>query len=115
MDFCKDFNAKTANMRDDVPVPVVITPTPDKKFTYVIKSSPASYFIKKAAGISKGSTKTGHEKVGSISLKHLYEIALIKQKDTPLASVEAVVKSLMGTCQSMGINVVARPGDEAKA
>lgn len=111
MDFCKDFNAKTAEYKDNVPVPVVITAFADKSFKYVMKTPPASYFIKKAAGLESGSQKPGHQHVAAISLKHLYEIALIKQKDTPLVPAESVVKSLMGTCRSMGVKVVARPED----
>ncbi|KAI7845524.1 hypothetical protein COHA_000947 [Chlorella ohadii] len=111
MDFCKDFNAKTAEYKDSVPVPVVITAFADKTFKYVTKTPPASYFIKKAAGLESGSQKPGHQHVAAISLKHLYEIALVKQQDTPLAPVESVVKSLMGTCRSMGVKVVARPED----
>ncbi|KAI3428757.1 hypothetical protein D9Q98_007579 [Chlorella vulgaris] len=111
MDFCKDFNAKTATFKDDVPVPVVITAFTDKTFTYVMKTPPASYFIKKAAGMSGGSQKPGHQHVASISLKHLHEIAAVKQQDLRLVPLESICKSLMGTCRSMGVRVVARPED----
>lgn len=197
MDFCKDFNAKTADikvlgvlhrlarlaldlqwrlsgiqhglsmhavapnmlrilrhhaMQPDVPIPVVIFPTPDKKFTYVsdlqgaalrqplpcvhagaplgpcqacwdstqgcptphhpmqvMKTPPASYFIKKAAGLESGSQKPGHDVAGTISLKHIYEIALAKQADVPHIPLKSVCKSLVGTCRAMGVAVVARP------
>lgn len=94
-------------------MPVVITAHADKSFKWVMKTPPASYFIKKAAGLESGSQRPGHQHVGTLSLKHLFEIAEVKQKDTPLASVEAVCKSLMGTCRAMGIRVVARPEDAA--
>lgn len=105
MEFCKDFNAKTADINDDVPIPVQITAYEDKSFTYIMKSPPASYFIKKAAGVSSGSGKTGHQQVGTITLKHLHEIAQVKQKDIPGIELESVVKSLIGTCKSMGIKI----------
>lgn len=76
-----------------------------------MKTPPASYFIKKAAGMDSGSQRPGHQHVASISLKHLHEIAVAKQKDTPGVPLESVVKSLMGTCRSMGVRVVARPED----
>lgn len=111
MDFCKDFNAKTADFRDDVPIPVVLTAYADKSFTYEMKSPPATYFIKKAAGISTGSQKPGHESAASISLKHLYAIAEVKQKDTSHIPLASIIKSLQGTCKSMGVRVVQRPED----
>lgn len=111
MDFCKDFNAKTADFKPDVPIPVLITAYQDKTFEYVMKSPPASYFIKQAAGISSGSQKPGHQTTSTISLKHLYGIAEVKQKDTPNVPVESVVKALMGTCRAMGVKVIAKPED----
>lgn len=111
MDFCKDFNAKTADYKSDVPVPVEITAFADKTFKYVMKTPPASYFIKQAAGMDSGSQRPGHDQVAAVSLKHLYEIALVKQRDQPLVSLESLVKSLMGTCRSMGVRVVPRPED----
>ena len=74
-----------------------------------MKTPPSSYFIKKAAGIENGSKKTGHDFVGTISLKHIYEIAEIKKRDTPLASLESICKSLVGTCRSMGVKVIEKP------
>ena len=99
------------HLQDGVPVPVVITAFTDKTFTYVMKTPPASYFIKKAAGVESGSGKPGHSLTSAISLKHLYEIALVKQKDVPHVPLEAVCNSLVGTCRSMGVRVVQRPGD----
>jgi len=75
----------------------------------VMKTPPASYFIKEAAGISSGSQRPGHEIAATISLKHLHGIAEVKQKDTPNVPLESVVKGLMGTCRAMGVKVVAQP------
>ncbi|PSC75443.1 mitochondrial ribosomal L11 [Micractinium conductrix] len=111
MDFCKDFNAKTADFKSDVPVPVVITAFADKSFKWVMKTPPASYFIKKAAGMDSGSQRPGHQHVAAISLKHLHEIALVKQQDQPMVGLPSLVKSLMGTARSMGVRVVTRPED----
>ncbi|KAK9813872.1 hypothetical protein WJX73_002790 [Symbiochloris irregularis] len=83
MNFCKDFNAKTSHIKDDVPIPVKLTAYSDKTFTYVTKTPPASYFITKAAGITKGSQKPGHSVAAEISAKVLYEIALVKQRESP--------------------------------
>jgi large subunit ribosomal protein L11 len=79
----------------------------------VMKTPPATYFIKKAAGVKAGSQKPGHESVASISLKHIHAIAEVKQKDTPQLGLPAVCQGLIGTCRSMGIKVVARPEDAA--
>ncbi|KAK9842026.1 hypothetical protein WJX81_004668 [Elliptochloris bilobata] len=90
MSFCKDFNAKTANLKDNVPVPVTITAYSDKSFTYETKTPPATYFIKKAMGMEEGggSQRPGHTEAGIISAKHLYEIALIKHQDTVRTELE---------------------------
>ena len=111
MDFCKDFNAKTAHIKDDVPIPVVITAYADKTFDYVTRSPPATYFLKKASGASAGSAKPGHQTTAAVSLKHVFAIAEAKSVDTPGAPLEAVVRSVVGTARSMGIRVVARPDD----
>ena len=100
------------SFQPDVPIPVLITAYHDKTFDYVMKSPPASYFIKQAAGITAGSQRPGHQSVATVSLKHLHDIAEVKQKDTPNMSLEAVVKGLMGTCRAMGVKVVAKPAVE---
>jgi len=74
-----------------------------------MKTPPASYFIKKAAGIESGASSPGHQCAGTISLKHLYDIAEVKRKDTPHIGMEAMVKNLMGSCRSMGVQVVPKP------
>lgn len=111
MGFCKEFNAKTSEFRDDVPLRVLISVYPDKTYDWQLKMPPASYFIKKAAGLQRGAGRPGHEHVSSISLKHLYEIGRVKSQDMPGVSLRGVVKTLMYQCHSMGVNVVARPED----
>ena len=76
-----------------------------------IKTPPATYFIKKALSMEDGSQRPGHTEAGVISSKHLYEIALIKQEDAVRTELESTCRSLVGTCKSMGIRVVARPED----
>jgi len=74
-----------------------------------MKTPPASYFIKKAAGIDSASQRPGHQTTGGISLKHVYAIAEVKQKDTPHIPLESVCKGIMGTCRSMGVRVIRNP------
>lgn len=108
MDFCKEFNARTAHLQPGVPTPTVIMVQPDRSFTFVTTTPPTSHFLKKAAGIEKGAAKPGHEVTGTVSLKHIYEIAKIKQSDEhmkhlPLRSVASMV---VGTAKTLGIQVV---------
>jgi large subunit ribosomal protein L11 len=111
MAFCKEFNARTAEFRDDVPLRVQISVYADKTYDWTLKMPPASYFIKKAAGLARGAGRPGHEAVASISLKHLYEIAKVKAPDMPGVPLRGVVRSLMFQCRSMGVSVVPRPED----
>ena len=104
MEFCKQFNALTAAMAG--PVPVEIHYKADKKFTIVLKTPPASYLIKQAAGIEKGSQAAGIKSVGKIKTSQLYEIAKIKHIDMTAADLDAATKSLAGTALSMGIDVI---------
>lgn len=80
-----------------------------------MKTPPATYFIKKAAGIESGSQKPGHESVASISAKHIYAIAEVKQKDIPHVPLESVCRALIGTCRSMGIRITALHTEDALA
>lgn len=107
MAFCKDFNARTQHIKPDVPVPVLLTAYKDRTFDFVIKSPPASYFLKKAAGLQRGSGDAGHSAAGAVTLKHVYEIAAIKQTDpeAQYISLESHCKSVIGTARSMGIEV----------
>ncbi len=107
MEFCKGFNAQTQGMEPGMPIPVVITVFADRTFTFVMKTPPASYFIKKAAKLEKGSGATGKDSpVGQISMAQLRTIAEQKIQDMNAANVDAAVKSLAGTARSMGVKVV---------
>ncbi|OCH88311.1 ribosomal protein L11 [Obba rivulosa] len=108
MDFCKEFNAKTAHIEPGVPTPTLITIQPDRSFTFMTKTPPASYFLKKAAGIEKGTDKPGHNFVGTVSLKHIYEIAKIKHTDEHLRHLrlEGIARSIVGSAKTLGIQVV---------
>jgi len=104
MEFCKAFNEKTKSFMGK-PVPVVITVYKDKKFDFVIKSPPASHFIKEAAKLKGGSQEPGRVIVGSITKKHAEKIAHEKMKDLNAHSVEEAVKIISGSARSMGIEV----------
>ncbi|KAA1466128.1 mitochondrial ribosomal protein L11 [Dentipellis sp. KUC8613] len=108
MDFCKEFNARTAHIEPGVPTPTLITIQPDRTFSFVTKTPPASYFLKKAAGIEKGTGRPGHEYVGTVSLKHVYEIAKIKATDDHLKHLrlEAIASTIIGTARTLGVQVV---------
>lgn len=107
MAFCKDFNARTQHIKSDVPMSVMVTAYKDNSFDFVVKSPSASYFLKKAAGLQSGGGNAGHKVAGTVTPKHIYEIAKIKQSDPDCQymSLEAISKSIMGTAQSMGIQV----------
>ena len=104
MEFCKAFNEKTKSFMGK-PVPVVITVYKDKKFDFVIKSPPASYFIKEAAKLKGGSQEPGRVIVGSITKKQAEKIAQEKMNDLNAHSVEEAVKIISGSARSMGIEV----------
>lgn len=107
MEFCKGFNAQTQGMEPGMPVPVVITVFVDRTFTFIMKTPPASYYIKKAAKLDKGSGTTGKDApVGKVTVAQLREIAEQKIKDMNAANVDAAVKTLAGTARSMGVQVV---------
>ncbi|GAO52701.1 hypothetical protein G7K_6772-t1 [Saitoella complicata NRRL Y-17804] len=110
IDFCKEFNARTAKLVKGTPVPCIITVRPDRTFSFDTTSPPTSYLLLKAAGLEKGSSTPGvkNPKVGTVSVKHVYEIAKMKHKDTRLQelSLEAIAKSIVGSAKSMGIAVV---------
>ena len=104
MEFCKAFNEKTKSFMGK-PVPVVITIYKDKKFDFIIKSPPASHFIKEAAKLQGGSKEPGRVIVGSITKKQAEQIAQEKMKDLNAHSVEEAVKIISGSARSMGIEV----------
>ncbi len=105
MEFCKAFNAKTADMEKGAPCPTVITYYQDKSFTFEIKTPPASYFLKKAAKLSSGSKKPGKETAGSVTVAQVREIAEAKMKDLNANSVEGAMQIILGSARSMGIEV----------
>ena len=105
MDFCKAFNAETADMEQGLPVPVVITVYSDKSFDYVKKTPPASILLKKAAGIDKGSGVPNREKVGSVTRAQLEEIAKTKDPDLNAFDMDNAVRIIAGSARSMGIEV----------
>jgi large subunit ribosomal protein L11 len=104
MDFCKAFNEKTKNFMGK-PVPVVITVYKDKKFDFIIKSPPASHFIKEAAKLKSGSTEPGRQIVGSITKKQAEEIAKKKMADLNAYDLDEAIKIIAGSARSMGIEV----------
>ena len=105
VEFTKSFNAHTQKMEPGVPIPCTITVYTDRSFTYVTKSPPASFLIRKAAGVEKGSGTPNTEKVGSVTRAQLEEIAKIKEPDLTSASLDAAVRTLAGSARSAGIEV----------
>ena len=105
MDFCKAFNAQTQGVEPGLPIPVVITAFADKSFTFVMKTPPASILIKKAAKLTKGSSRPHADKVGSITRAQVEEIAKTKMKDLTAADLEAAVRTIAGSARSMGVTV----------
>jgi large subunit ribosomal protein L11 len=107
MAFCKEFNAATQGLEPGQPTPVVITAYADRTFSFITKTPPNTHFIKKAAGITKGSQTTGKgAKVGRVTMAQLREIAEVKMKDMNCATIEAAVSQLAGSARSMGLDVV---------
>ncbi|GGG69422.1 50S ribosomal protein L11 [Salipiger pallidus] len=113
MEFCKAFNAKTQEMEPGAPCPTVITYYQDKSFTMDIKTPPASYYLKKAAGLKpvgkrnrpKGAVTPGREVVATVTTKQVREIAEAKMKDLSANDVEAAMQIILGSAKSMGIEV----------
>jgi large subunit ribosomal protein L11 len=105
MAFCKEFNAATSSMEPGLPVPVEITVYNDKSFTFIMKSPPAAFLIRKAAGAAKGSGVPNKTKVGKVDRAQLEEIANTKNAELTAADLEAAVRTLAGTARSMGIDV----------
>src|ERR1700720_2725871 len=106
MEFCKAFNAKTAQMDPDLKIPVVITVYADRSFTFITKTPPAADLLKKAAGIDKGSARPNRDKIGSVSRKQIEEIARTKLPDLNTTSVEAAMRTIEGTARSFGLEAI---------
>ena len=105
MDFCNAFNTQTNELEKNLPVPVVITVYEDRSFDFIVKTTPASVLLKKAAGLSKGSGTPNSEKVGKVTRAQLEEIATAKMKDLNATDMDAAVKIIEGSARSMGIEV----------
>jgi len=105
MEFCKAFNAQTQNMEPGIPVPCVITAYGDRTFSFVTKTPPASYYIKKAAGLPKASSTPGKEVVGSITMAQVREIVELKTPDLNTTDIDQASKMIIGSARSMGIEV----------
>ncbi|ORU94324.1 MAG: 50S ribosomal protein L11 [Cycloclasticus sp. symbiont of Poecilosclerida sp. N] len=105
MEFCKGFNAKTQSMEKGMPIPVVISVFSDKSFTFTTKTPPASFLLKKAAGIKKGSGEPNTNKVATVNRAQLEEIVNMKEPDLTAADMDAAVRTIAGSARSMGIDV----------
>jgi large subunit ribosomal protein L11 len=107
MEFCKAFNAATQNLEPGMPIPVVITAYGDRSFTFVTKTPPNSYFLKKAAGIDKGSQTTGKAgPVGRVTMAQVRDIAEKKMQDLNAKDIDGAMQMIIGSARSMGLEVV---------
>ena len=106
MEFCKAFNASTQQMEVGMPITTVITVYADRSFSFITKSPPASYLLKRAANIQKGAKNVKTDKAGQVTVAQLREIAEQKMKDLNANDVDAAVQMLRGSARSMGISVV---------
>ena len=105
MDFCKNFNAKTAK-DDGLIIPVVVTIYTDRSYTFITKTPPAAVLLKRAANIAKGSGEPNKTKVGTVTVRQVEDIARLKLPDLNCESVDAAVRSVRGTARSMGLDVI---------
>lgn len=105
MEFCKAFNAKTQDVEQGLPLPVVITVYADRSFTFITKTPPASILLKKAVGLKSGSSKPNTVKVGTVTKAQLEDIAKLKMEDLNAANLDAAVKTIAGSARSMGLIV----------
>ena len=106
MEFCKTFNAQTQNLEEGMPIPVLITVYQDRTFTFVTKTPPVSFFLKKAAKLPKGATSPGKDVVGKVTMAQVREIAQIKMADLNTTDIDAAAKMIAGSARSMGLEVV---------
>ncbi len=107
MDFVRQFNERTNKMEEGTVVPMVITVFKDKTFNFVLKTPPASYLLKKAAGIAKGSGAPNKEKVGQVTQKQIEEIARFKLPDLNANDLDAAKKIIEGTAKNMGLEIIS--------
>jgi len=107
MDFVRQFNDRTGKMEPGTVIPVIISVFKDRTFSFILKSPPASYLLKKAAGIAKGSGEPNKEKVGKITRPQLEEIAKTKMEDLNAYDLDAAVRIIEGTAKNMGLEIVS--------
>ena len=105
MEFCKAFNAASQNAEQGSPIPTLITVYQDKSFTFDMKTPPASYFLKKAAKLNKGSSEPGREVAGSVTMAQVREIAEAKMVDLNARDIDQAAKIIAGSARSMGLEV----------
>ncbi len=106
MEFCKAFNAATQGMEPGMPIPVVITAYGDRTFTFITKTPPVSYFLKKAAGLPKGSQTPGRGTVGEVTMEQVRDIAEKKMPDLNSPTIDSATQMVIGSARSMGLKVV---------
>ena len=106
MEFCKAFNASTDSLEKNMPIPVVITVFSDKSFSFITKTPPVSFYLKKAAGKEKGSSEPGRTVGGSVKINQIKEIAENKMKDLNAANIEGAIEMVKGSARSMGLEVL---------
>ena len=106
MEFCKAFNASTDSLEKNMPIPVVITVFSDKSFSFVTKTPPVSFYLKKAAGKDKGSSEPGRTVGGSVKIDQIREIAENKMKDLNAANIDGAIEMVRGSARSMGLEVL---------
>ena len=105
MEFCKTFNAETQNIEPGMPIPCVISVYQDRTFSFITRTPPASYFLKKAAKLDKASSEPGREFVGIVTMKQVREIAEKKMEDLNTTDLDAACRMIAGSARSMGIEV----------
>jgi large subunit ribosomal protein L11 len=105
MEFCKTFNAQTQGVEKGMPLPVVITVYSDRSFTFITKTPPATFLLKKAVGLKSGSPNPNTNKVGKINRDQLADIAKAKMPDLTAADLEAAIRTIAGSARSMGLDV----------
>ena len=105
MEFCKAFNAATTELEKGMPIPTIITVYADRSFSFETKTPPASFLLKKAARLSKGSTEPGKQMAGRVTRKQLREIAEVKMKDLNANDIEAAARIIEGSARAMGLEV----------
>lgn len=108
MQFCKEFNDRTKNYVENIPLPVNLTALPNRTFKFELMTPPTTWFLKRCAGVQKGSAMPGRQIIGKITVKELYEIAKIKHQDScnQHTTLEGMCRMIKGTAGTMGIEVV---------